>query len=70
MMDPAPAQSATTIPVKGIGTADVITGVLAGLICGVFGVFLLAWTQGGVAEFDLESLLDSALAVMRQIYPL
>ena len=69
-MDPAPAHTANTLPAKGIGTADVISGVLAGLICGVLAVFVLAWTQGGVAEFDLDSLLDSALAVMRQIYPL
>ncbi len=69
-MDPAPAHPANTMPAKGIGTSDVISGVLAGLICGVLAVFVLAWTQGGAADFDLDSLLDSAQAFVRRIYPL
>ena len=69
-MDPAPAHTANTMPAKGIGTADVISGVLAGLICGVLAVFVLAWTQGGAADFDLDSLIESARAVLQRIYPL
>ncbi len=69
-MDPSTAESAKQTSARGIGTGDVISGVLAGLICGVLGVFVLAWSQGGVTEFDLDRLLKSALAVIRQVYPL
>lgn len=69
-MDTATTQPAKTIPDKGIGAGDVISGVLAGLVCGVLAVFVLAWTQGGAADFDLDSLIESARAVLQRIYPL
>jgi hypothetical protein len=68
-MDPVTAQLAKPFPAKGIRPGDVVSGVLAGLICGVLAVFVVAWSQGGITAFDPDSFIDSVLAVLRRFYP-
>jgi hypothetical protein len=68
VMDPVAGQFAKTIPPKAINTGDVVIGVFSGLLCGVLAVFVLAWIQGGIAEFDPHGLLNNLWAVVRQIY--
>ena len=68
-MDPVTAQLTKPMPAKAIRPGDVVSGVLAGLVCGVLAVFVVAWTQGGITAFDPDIFIDSVLAVLRRLYP-
>lgn len=55
--------------VTGMTASLITTDVLAGVICGIFAVFVMAWMQGGSFEIDPAVLIDRVTGWVGRIYP-
>jgi hypothetical protein len=61
-----PIQSETH---QGISPSDVVSTVLAGVLCGILAVFMLALLQGGAVEWSHMPVREMIPDLIKRFYP-